>query len=51
MTKSHVHPTVIDTQPGGTVQVVVGTDSGFEATTAVYYQRITVKLIPIQPAG
>ena len=35
------------TDGAGTLWVFVGTDSGFEGATAVYYSRIEIKLEPI----
>jgi hypothetical protein len=31
----------------GDLWLLVGTDSGYEGTTSLYYQRIEVELIPI----
>jgi hypothetical protein len=33
--------------PDGTFWLLVGTDSGFEGTTTLYYQRIGVTLTPV----
>lgn len=38
----HEHPTPVRSNDAGEVWVVVGTDSGYEGTTALYYQRISV---------
>lgn len=43
----HVHPTPIAPGTDGRIHLTVGIDSGFEATTAVYIQRIWVKLVPV----
>jgi hypothetical protein len=46
----HVHPTILQTQPSQQVHLLIGTDSGFEATTSIYFMRVTVHLIPLQAA-
>ncbi|MCD4693477.1 MAG: T9SS type A sorting domain-containing protein, partial [Calditrichales bacterium] len=36
------HPFPITTDAGGEVWLIIGTDSGFEATTTLYYNKIDV---------
>lgn len=40
------HPHTVSADPRGNLWLIVGTDSGFEAQTAVYYSKITVRLRP-----
>jgi hypothetical protein len=47
----HVHPTILQMEPSQQIHLVIGTDSGFEATTSLYFMRVTVRLIPLPPAG
>lgn len=44
LTITYQHPTPIQSDASGNIWLIVGTDSGFEAATALYYQRINVKL-------
>jgi hypothetical protein len=45
-TREHTSEFPITSGPNGELWLLVGTDSGFEAVTALYYQRIEVELIP-----
>ncbi|HEV8607484.1 MAG TPA: hypothetical protein VGQ99_19270 [Tepidisphaeraceae bacterium] len=45
--RMHIHPTLVKTDGEGRMHLIVGTDSGFEGTTALYYQRIGMKLIRV----
>jgi hypothetical protein len=45
--KTHVHTARVKTDVQGNLWVIVGTDSGFEGTTSIYYQSISVRLIPV----
>jgi len=47
LTRRHVHPLAITASADGALWLLVGTDSGFESLTALYYQRVEVLLIPI----
>jgi len=44
--RMHTHPWPIATGANGDLHLVVGTDSGFEGITELYYKRITVTLTP-----
>lgn len=44
LTKTHVSQYPIKSDPDGNLWLMVGTDSGFEAITALYYQNIQVEL-------
>jgi hypothetical protein len=45
--KTHVHTARLKTDAQGNLWVIVGTDSGFEGTTAVYFQSINVRLVEV----
>jgi hypothetical protein len=45
--RSHVLSTPVRANRAGELWLLVGTDSGFEGLTALYYQRIRVTLIPV----
>ena len=38
------HPFTVTSDSNGELWVIVGTDSGFEATTALYYNQINIRL-------
>lgn len=44
--RSHQHTTNVTANANGELWLLVGTDSGFEGLTRLYYQSIRVKLIP-----
>ena len=46
--RSHRHAQVVQAGPDGTLWLLVGTDSGFEGITTLYYQQIDVTLTPVQ---
>lgn len=46
--RSHTHTANVQATTNGELWLLVGTDSGFEGLTRLYYQRIQVKLIPVQ---
>lgn len=46
VTREHTSETSIKSSAAGEVWLLVGTDSGFEALTALYYQSIDVELLP-----
>ena len=47
LTRTHVHDFKATANSAGDLWLLVGTDSGYEGTTALFYQRIEVELIPI----
>jgi hypothetical protein len=47
LVRRHLHPYLIQTDANGNMHLVVGTESGFEGETALYYQQIDVQLIPV----
>lgn len=47
VTKTHTHSFAARADADGNLWLLVGTDSGFEGLTAVYFQRIDVELAPI----
>lgn len=44
--RSHTHTGTVTTDGDGNLWLVVGTDSGFESVTELYYRTITVTLTP-----
>lgn len=44
-----VHTHVLTADSAGTIWLLVGTDSGFEGKTRLYYQSITATLRPLRP--
>ncbi|HEY3039897.1 MAG TPA: hypothetical protein VGJ66_14240 [Pyrinomonadaceae bacterium] len=47
--RSHQHTTLVNANSKGEIWFFVGTDSGFEGPTQLYYQRIDVTLTPVSP--
>jgi hypothetical protein len=45
--RSHQHTTNVTASANGELWLLIGTDSGFEGLTRLYYQGIRVKLIPL----
>lgn len=45
--RSHQHTSNVTANANGELWLLVGTDSGFEGLTKLYYQSIAVKLIPV----
>ena len=45
--KTHVHTTRVKTDAQGNLWLIVGIDSGFEGTTALYFQSINVRLVEV----
>ena len=45
--RSHRHPTNVTANANGELWLIVGTDSGFEGLTRLYYKSIKVQLIPV----
>jgi hypothetical protein len=46
--RQHEHEYTVDANPDGELWLLVGTDSGFEGLTAIYYQSIAITLIPVK---
>lgn len=46
--RQHEHEYTITASPDGELWLLVGTDSGFEGLTGIYYQRIMVTLKPVR---
>jgi hypothetical protein len=44
--RQHVHMPPVTASAEGELWLLIGTDSGFEGTTTLYYQRIEVQLTP-----
>lgn len=42
--RQHEHEYTVTASPGGELWLLVGTDSGFEGLTGIYYQRVAVTL-------
>ncbi|MCA1624362.1 MAG: hypothetical protein LC768_02355 [Acidobacteria bacterium] len=45
--RSHQHTTNVKSSSNGELWLLVGTDSGFEGLTRLYYQSIRVRLVPV----
>jgi len=45
--REHEHEYTATASPDGQLWLLVGTDSGFEGLTAIYYQSVSVTLIPL----
>jgi hypothetical protein len=45
--KKHVHTHLVTTDAQGRLHLIVGTDSGFEGLTALYYQQIMAHLVEV----
>jgi hypothetical protein len=45
--RQHEHEYTVNASPDGELWLLIGTDSGFEGLTAIYYQSVTVTLIPL----
>ncbi|HSS21116.1 MAG TPA: hypothetical protein VLL54_13665 [Pyrinomonadaceae bacterium] len=45
--RTHQHTSIVNANSRGELWLLVGTDSGFEALTALYFQRINVTLTPV----
>ena len=44
------HPVIVKADDSGGAWLIVGTDSGFEGLTRLYYDRISFTLTPIEPS-
>jgi hypothetical protein len=47
LTKQHAHTFIARSDSAGNLWLLVGTDSGYEGITALYYQQIAVQLSPL----
>ena len=47
ITRSTEEPILAETNENGELWVFVGTDSGFEGTTSLYYHRLNVRAVPV----
>jgi len=47
--RTHQHTSLVNANANGELWLLIGTDSGFEGLTALYYQRIDVTLTPVSP--
>jgi hypothetical protein len=47
--RTHQHTSLVNANSNGELWLLIGTDSGFEGLTALYYQRIDVTLTPVSP--
>lgn len=47
LTREHTHTFPVRADAKGNLWLLVGTDSGFEGFTALYYQKIAVELVPL----
>ncbi|HEX5703849.1 MAG TPA: hypothetical protein VFX97_11660 [Pyrinomonadaceae bacterium] len=45
--RTHQHTSLVNANSRGELWLLVGTDSGFEAITGLYYQQIHVSLVPV----
>ena len=45
--RTHQHTSLVNANSKGELWLLIGTDSGFEGLTALYYQRIDVTLTPV----
>ncbi len=46
--RQHEHQYTVNASADGELWLLVGTDSGFEGLTGIYYQRISVTLMPLR---
>lgn len=47
--RNHQHTSLVNANSRGELWLLVGTDSGYEGATGLYYQRIDVTLTPVSP--
>ena len=45
--RTHQHTSLVNANSRGEIWLLVGTDSGYEGRTGLYYQRIDVSLVPV----
>ena len=48
--RTHQHTSLVNANSKGELWLLIGTDSGFEGLTTLYFQRIDVTLTPVSPA-
>ena len=46
--RQHEHQYTVNASPDGELWLLVGTDSGFEGLTGIYYQSIVATLVPLE---
>ncbi len=47
--RNHQHTSLVNANSRGEIWLLVGTDSGYEGGTRLYYQRIDITLTPVSP--
>jgi hypothetical protein len=47
VTRTHTHTATVKADANGNLYLIVGTDSGFEGTTNIYFQQIKASLTPV----
>ena len=47
VTRTHQHTSLVNASSKGEIWLLVGTNSGYEGRTGLYYQRIDVSLVPV----
>jgi len=47
--RTHQHTSLVNANSRGELWLLIGTDSGFEGLTTLYFQRIDVTLTPVSP--
>jgi hypothetical protein len=45
--RTYTHTSLVNANANGELWLLVGTDSGYEGTTALYYQRIDLRIVPV----
>lgn len=50
LTREHAHTATVKADAEGNLWLMVGTDSGFEGLTAIYFQSVAVTLTPVASA-
>lgn len=50
ITRTHQHSTDVTANAQGELWLLIGTDSGFEGLTRLYYEKIRVRLVPVPSA-
>jgi hypothetical protein len=49
VSRSHLHTSIVTSSDQGELWLLVGTDSGFEGRTTLYYQSVSAMLVPVGP--
>jgi len=47
LTRHHLHRSLVTASPAGELWLLLGTDSGFEGLTGLYYESVDVLLVPM----